>query len=44
MLTGIPTLALITYMNLVHGNSELRAIPEGYVPREEEYFANPISR
>merc|ERR1712088_471814 len=44
MLTGIPTLALITYMNLVHGNSELRAIPEGCVPREEEYFANPISR
>ena len=41
---GIPLGAAITLTNLFYSNPELSAIPEGYTPKEWEYFPNPITR
>ena len=44
MLAAIPIGITITAVNVLVGPGELRPIPEGYQPKEEEYFAHPISR
>jgi len=44
ILFGAPTAALITYVNVTKGQATLRPIPEGYNPREEEYYKSPITR
>merc|ERR1712133_352131 len=37
-------LALRAYANIKIGSAKLKPIPEGYVPKEEEYERHPISR
>merc|ERR1719320_1206099 len=44
MLGAIPTGLAILLTNMVAGNTELRAIPEGYTPKEWEYYPSPIQR
>ena len=44
MLGAIPTGLAILLTNMVAGNTELRAIPEGYTPKEWEYYPSPLSR
>jgi NADH dehydrogenase (ubiquinone) 1 beta subcomplex subunit 5 len=42
---GVIPLTLVTvYANLVVGPAELAEIPEGYYPKEWEYYQNPVSR
>lgn len=41
---GIPLACLPIYTTLFKGVPELRAIPEGYEPREEEYQRNLVTR
>jgi len=44
MLAAIPIGITVSAVNVLVGPGELRPIPEGYQPKEEEYFAHPISR
>ena len=44
MLGAIPCGLGILAANIIGGNTELRAIPEDYNPKEWEYFRNPITR
>merc|ERR1719415_188423 len=44
MLGAIPCGLGILLANIKGGNTELRAIPEDYTPKEWEYFPNPITR
>ena len=44
MLGAIPCGLGILLANMMGGNTELRAIPEDYTPKEWEYFPNPITR
>merc|ERR1719210_1308743 len=44
MLGAIPCGLGILLANMKGGNTELRAIPEDYTPKEWEYFPNPITR
>ena len=43
MLGAIPCGLGILLANMMGGNTELRAIPEDYTPKEWEYFPNPIT-
>jgi len=40
----IPLSALVFYANVFIGPATLREIPEGYVPKQWEYFQNPVKR
>ncbi|BFZ23667.1 hypothetical protein BsWGS_26706 [Bradybaena similaris] len=40
----VPMFSLITYVNLFIGPAELSDIPEGYEPKEYEYYQSPIKR
>eukprot|EP00088_Acartia_fossae_P062307 TRINITY_DN7517_c0_g1_i1.p1 TRINITY_DN7517_c0_g1~~TRINITY_DN7517_c0_g1_i1.p1 ORF type:complete len:174 (-),score=21.94 TRINITY_DN7517_c0_g1_i1:71-592(-) len=44
LLTGIPVGIAITTINLFYSNGQLSAIPDGYTPKEWEYYPNPITR
>merc|ERR1712083_1068600 len=44
MLSAIPIGLGITLTNMFYGNPALSAIPEGYTPKEWEYYPNPITR
>ena len=44
MLGAIPCGLGVLLTNLMSGNTELRAIPEDYNPKEWEYFRHPITR
>ena len=44
MLAVIPLTIITTWFNLVVGPAELAEIPEGYIPREHEYYKHPVSR
>ena len=44
MLAAIPIGMTVACINLFVGPGELTPIPEGYVPREEEYHRNPVTR
>ena len=44
MLGAIPCGLGILVTNIMGGNTELRAIPDNYTPKEWEYFPNPITR
>ena len=44
MLGAIPCGLGILLANMMGGNTELRAIPDNYTPKEWEYFPNPITR
>lgn len=44
LLTALPLGILITAVNIFVGPAELTPIPEGYNPKEEEYYRHPISR
>jgi len=44
LLSGIPIGLGITLTNLFYSNPALSAIPEGYTPKEWEYYPNPITR
>lgn len=41
---GIPAFGIAFYNYLFNGEAVLKAIPEGYEPREEEYERHPITR
>ena len=43
-IVATPFLALSAYANIKIGSAKLQPIPEGYVPKEEEYERHPISR
>merc|ERR1712117_206019 len=43
-IVATPFLALTAYANIKIGSAKLKPIPEGYVPKEEEYERHPISR
>ncbi|CAG5127987.1 unnamed protein product [Candidula unifasciata] len=40
----VPMFSLITYANIFIGPAELSDIPEGYEPKEWEYYKSPIKR
>ncbi|XP_078035756.1 NADH dehydrogenase (ubiquinone) SGDH subunit [Augochlora pura] len=40
----IPILCVVTYANVFIGPATLSPIPEGYVPKNWEYYRSPISR
>ena len=44
MLGAIPCGLGVLVANIMGGNTELRAIPEDYTPKEWEHFRNPITR
>jgi len=44
MLGLIPAGLLIVGSNVFKGPAEMRPIPEGYLPKEHEYFKHPIVR
>jgi len=44
MLGLVPMFALISYVNIFVGPAQLSDIPEGYEPKEWEYFQSPIKR
>jgi len=43
-LTGLPLALFITYMQVRIGPAKLVETPEGYVPKEYEYYKDPIQR
>merc|ERR1712227_1148973 len=44
MLGAIPAGITVLIANLFYSNSELSAIPDGYTPKEWEYYPHPITR
>ena len=44
LLAGIPVGLWVMYMNITEGQAELKPIPDGYKPKEWEYYKNPITR
>merc|ERR1719239_264712 len=44
LLAAIPLSLFTAYINITVGEAKLVPIPEGYKPKEEEYYKNPISR
>merc|ERR550519_759824 len=44
LLAAIPLSLFTAYMNITVGEAKLVPIPEGYKPKEWEYYKNPISR
>ncbi|OWA51602.1 putative NADH dehydrogenase [ubiquinone] 1 beta subcomplex subunit 5, mitochondrial [Hypsibius exemplaris] len=44
MIAVIPLSLITLYFNLVVGPADLAEIPEGYIPREWEYYKHPVSR
>ena len=43
-LAVIPLTIITVYANIWVGPSDLQEIPEGYYPKEYEYYQNPVSR
>merc|ERR550519_182640 len=44
LLAAIPLTLFTAYINITVGEAKLVPIPEGYKPKEHEYYKNPISR
>ena len=44
MLAVIPFTLITLYANLFIGPAELTEIPEGYIPKEHEYYKHPVTR